>query len=278
MKHLSVAVALFLSSACASAGAQGASVTPAPVIAAERAFAARAGEIGWVPAFREFTAPDGLMPGPQGYVSAPERLAQTPDDGNHELAWWPAFAGIARSGDIGFTAGPVSFDASRSPVIYYFTIWRRQADGSWKWIYDGGPGPVEDPASIAFGAEPLTLPIATQGRAAAADEVNAIESGAANAGALVRHLADDAHVYRAGRPRAIGATAGAALTSPSAVAAYRVTHTFVSAAGDMVFTLGETSWEEEGQARGGLFARVWQYRPAGWAIVYDQLIIRRQQS
>lgn len=280
MKLPLLAAAILLLASCASqgAGAQGASVTPAPVIAAERAFAARAGEIGWVPAFREFVAPDGLMPGPQGYVSAPERLAQTPDNGNRDLAWQPAFAGIARSGDIGFTTGPASFDATRTPAIYYFTIWRRQADGLWRWIYDGGPGPVEEPASTAFGAEPLTLPVATQGRAAAADEVNAIEAGAENAGALVRHLAGDAHVYRAGRPRAVGAAAAAALAYPNAAVAYRVAHAFASEAGDLVFTLGEASWEEDGQARGGLFARVWQNRPAGWAIVYDQLIIRRAQN
>ncbi len=279
MKQLSVAASLFLLASCASHGAGAPSVTPTPVIAAERAFAARAGEIGWVGAFREYVAPDGVMPGPQSYVSAPERMAQTPDDGNRDLAWWPAFAGIARSGDIGFTTGPAAFDASRTPAIYYFTIWRRQGDGSWRWIYDGGPGPVADPASVALGAQPLALPVAARGRGkTAADEVNAIEAEAANAGALVRYLAADAHVYRAGRPRAIGAAAGAALVIPSAVAAYRVTHTFASQAGDLVFILGEASWAEEGQARGGLFARVWQYRPAGWAIVYDQLIIRRSQN
>lgn len=276
MKHHLIAAALLLS-ACASPEGQGA--TPAPVIAAERAFAARAGEIGWVPAFREFVAPDGLMPGPQGYVSAPERLTQTPDDGNRELAWWPAFAGIARSGDIGFTTGPVSFDATRTPAIYYFTIWRRQGDGSWKWVYDGGPGPVEDPASIALGAEPLKLPRAARGRgAAAANEVNVIEAQAANAAALVRYLAEDSHVYRPGRPRAIGAAAGAALAAPSADTTHRVIHTLASEAGDLVFTLGEASWTEDGQERRGLFARVWQYRPAGWAIVYDQLIVRRAQN
>ena len=124
--------AVLLASACATP--REAAVTPDAIIAAERAFAARAGEINWVPAFREYVAPDGQTIGEHGYESAPQSLAETPDDGNHNLFWWPAFAGIARSGDIGFTTGPASFDEARTPRIYYFTIWRRQADGSWKWI------------------------------------------------------------------------------------------------------------------------------------------------
>lgn len=280
MNKLLVAAALLLA-ACSTAapGVRSANLTPAPVIAAERAFAMRAGEIGWVPAFREFVAPDGLMPNAGALVSAPQRLAEIPDDGNRDLAWWPAFAAIARSGDLGFTAGPASFDATRTPAIYYFTIWRRQADGSWKWIYDGGPGPVSDPNSVAMGAEPVALPVARAGRGEAAGaEIGALEAGAANAGGLARYLAEDAHVYRPGQPRAMGAAAPSALVLPSTESTYHVAHTFASDAGDLVFTLGDATWSENGQARVGLFARVWQYRDGNWRIVYDQLITRRPQG
>ena len=54
-----------------------------------------------------------------------------------ELVWWPLWAGIARSGDLGFTTGPYTADGR--PGGYYFTVWAKQPDGSWKWLFDGGP-------------------------------------------------------------------------------------------------------------------------------------------
>ena len=53
------------------------------------------------------------------------------------LVWWPLWAGISRSGDLGFTTGPYTSDGK--PGGYYFTVWATQPDGSWKWLYDGGP-------------------------------------------------------------------------------------------------------------------------------------------
>lgn len=37
-------------------------------------------------------------------------------------------------------------DASRG---IYLTIWRRQADGSWKFVFDGSPEIPEDPKALA---------------------------------------------------------------------------------------------------------------------------------
>ncbi len=265
---------------CACASAPGAAPVAAdPVIAAERAFAARAGEIGWIPAFREFVAPDGQLIGQAGLVAAPARLAALEDDGNRTLYWAPTYAGAARSGDLGFTTGPASFDAARTPAIQYFTVWRRQPDGAWRWIFDGGPGAVADPGPfLAEGAAVPTLPVAASGDGSAARAVaavTALERGAANAAALSAHLAPDAHVYRAGAPRAFdGAEAVARMRAPSAEITYRGARAEGSAAGDLVFTLGHASWLADGAAREGVYARIWQHRPGGWAIVYDQLVVR----
>ncbi len=249
------------------------------VIAAERAFAARAGEVGWIPAFREYTAPDGQLVGQAGLLSAPERMAALEDDGERNLYWAPVYAGIARSGDFGFTTGPVSFDAARTPAIQYFTVWRRQPDGSWRWIFDGGPGPVAEPGPfLTEGAAPQELPLAARGAgsaAAAVAQVSEIEGGASTAAALVAHLGAGAHVYRAGQVRAYGgADSAARMIYPNGDVNYRNVRAEASSAGDLVFTLGEASWASEGAPRRGFYARIWQLRPEGWAIVYDQLAIR----
>lgn len=275
----SVLFAALLLVGCASPNAEGV-VTAAPIIAAERAFAARSGEIGWIPAFREYTAPDGQIVTPAGLASAPQSLAETPDDGERGLYWEPAYAGIARSGDLGFTTGPVSFDAERVPRGQYFTVWRRQADGSWKWIFDGGPGPVTEPGPMqaADYAVP-SLPVAQSGAGAEAarSQVAALERGAPTASAMTANLASDAHVYRAGRPRAYGGAAAVAnMSFPDGVVAYDLVRVESSAAGDLVFTAGDATWRREGQPRTGHFMRIWQYRAEGWRIVYDQLAARPQ--
>jgi len=267
MRNTLLSGALALLAACASAPAEQA-VTPAPVIAAERAFAARAGEIGWIPAFREYTAPDGMV---GNFENAPQSLAATPDDGSRNLFWWPAYAGIARSGDFGFTTGPFSVDEARTPRGQYFTVWRRQPDGSWKWIWDGGPGPRPDALNHGIDAAELpTLPVAARGvGAAAAEQVRAIETSHASAGGLVSYVAADAQVYRSTRPT--GGAAADTFVFPGANIAYTTRRVEASEAGDLVFTLGEARFSFNGQERQGQYARIWQYRPDGWRIVYDQL-------
>jgi hypothetical protein len=48
-----------------------------------------------------------------------------------------------------------------------------------------------------------------------------------------------------------------------------------SEGGDLVFVLGRTSWPEGEARREGYYARVWQWRAGGWAIVFDEIAPRR---
>lgn len=263
---------VLLLGACASAPEAPVARNADEVIAVERAFAARGAEIGWIPAFREYTAPDGQFGELQ---NAPEQLAATPDDGARNLFWWPAFAGIARSGDLGFTTGPFSVDDARTPRGQYFTVWRKQPDGSWRWVWDGGPGPRPDPLNRGIDAASIPmLPISASGVGSAEEaqrQVSALEGDSSSAG-LAAYLAADAQVYRSGRP--LESAAAESFVFPNGEVRYTLRRTEASAAGDLVFTLGEASWTRDGTARQGFFARIWQHRPDGWRIVYDQLVGR----
>lgn len=247
----------FLLAACASAP-QAPRADVGEVITAERAFAARAAEVGWIPAFREYATDDASM-GQPGYPNAQATLAAVPDDGNRDLQWWPAFAGVSRSGDFGFTTGPVSFDAARTPRGHYFTVWRKQADGGWRWIYDGGVGPIADANLIAQNAAHVpSLEVAVAGADSPADAISAVRA-LEEGGRLGDFVAAEAQTFRSRQARLLGADAALAIGEPSD---FRIIRMEAANGGDMVMVLGE--------AGAGLFARVWQLRAEGWRIVYDQ--------
>jgi ketosteroid isomerase-like protein len=88
--------------------------------------------------------------------------------GDHtlKLTWVPLRAEVAASGDLGWTTGSYELtrlDEQGAPHVRrgkYVTIWRRQADGSWKAVLDGGnpdTPPAAAPAAPAA-ASPAPAP------------------------------------------------------------------------------------------------------------------------
>ncbi|MFH1701424.1 MAG: DUF4440 domain-containing protein [Candidatus Zixiibacteriota bacterium] len=69
---------------------------------------------------------------------------------NASLTWEAIFADIAASGDLGYTIGSWTYCVTDTTATenkatgYYVTIWKRQDDGSWKYVFDTGTdGPKE---------------------------------------------------------------------------------------------------------------------------------------
>jgi ketosteroid isomerase-like protein len=273
MKRLLLAVLML--AGCASTSAD--LVSPAPVIAAERAFAADAAVRGWTAAFRSYAAPDALMLSPDP-VNAQTQLAQIEGDGSTALDWRPAYAGISRSGDFGFTTGPFQFRGRDGIIGHYFTVWRRQPDGSWKWIFDAGTDVVDPGPAVAADADIPTL-------APAENEVGSAERAMAQVANLEAQfsplglpglLAPEVRVNRASEPAAIGRAAGRAVMNRETGGTYTSIRREASKAGDMVFSLGEIRDQHEGVDRVRYFARVWQLQQGGWRIVFDEIVPRRE--
>src|SRR5687768_14114208 len=145
------------------------------VVEAERAFARAAQTEGVNTAFLHYSAPDGIVfqPGP---VPAKQALAANPIP-PVALKWWPVYAGIAASGDLGFTTGPfVAASGERQGHGWYFTVWRRQADDSWRWLLDHGP-PTREAAPHGPDSEVVALPAGRRsGKAGAFAGVQAAEA------------------------------------------------------------------------------------------------------
>jgi hypothetical protein len=73
--------------------------------------------------------------------------ARGPAPKGAKLTWAPMMVDVSDDGTLGYTWGKYEFtpppapDGTQPPsgTGLYLTIWKRQADGSWKFVYDGGP-------------------------------------------------------------------------------------------------------------------------------------------
>jgi ketosteroid isomerase-like protein len=114
----------------------------ATVRTADLDFAARSQKDGAEQAFREFVAPDGAQIGTArseitcGRDAVAQALAPL---GPGALIWAPRVADAAPSGDLAFTSGDAIIHIGKdTSYSNYLTVWKRQADGKWRFVADGG--------------------------------------------------------------------------------------------------------------------------------------------
>lgn len=140
------ALTLLLLLGCA-AEAPPAAPDPGVLMDADRRFAADVAE-GGTDAWVSWIAEDGaqIVPG-AGEVTGRDAIGELMadlDDPASSLTWEPLRADIAGSGDLGWTTGRFVSETTlpdgttRRGEGRYVSIWRKQADGSWKVVMDLG--------------------------------------------------------------------------------------------------------------------------------------------
>jgi ketosteroid isomerase-like protein len=282
MKPFDRVCAAPLAAAClllSAASAAQAAPKPDPVVAAERAFAARAQEAPIRRAFDEYAAEDSVAVGPNGAASMKARLraAQDEDDKGY-IQWWPSMSGVSASEDLGFSTGPSVFGGGER-YGNYFTIWRKQADGSWKWILDigaksGGPYTVgkEDPVKTVKAVKvPRLAQAAAEAQVRAAEAALASELPGDPGAAYARRLAPEGRLIGLEAQPVDGKEAlKAAAERPMGIQA-TLLGAGASAAGDLAYAYGTASWTEGEKTRKAAYLRVWQRRPQGWVILVDNI-------
>jgi ketosteroid isomerase-like protein len=110
------------------------------LLRADSTFAALSRSQGAKTAFYTFASEDAIAFGGGPQLTEGRDAIAASFDGfpaGAVLEWWPLTAQIARSGDLGCTVGEAMI-ASLHHYSKYLTIWRRQRDGSWKFVADGG--------------------------------------------------------------------------------------------------------------------------------------------
>lgn len=261
------------------AQAHAAPATPADVVAAEREFAADGQARGWIAAFKKYAAADAIAFQPDP-VNVQDAFKDQPDEpADRSLKWWPVWAGISQSGDLGFTTGPYTSGEQR--FGHYFTVWAKQADGSWRWIYDGGPrNEVRSPLGPDTEPTHLAMARASAGSSAKAwAEVGEVEAKFAIAAqqnakaAYLTHLSADARIMGSpALPATKASEHGAELDRRAASISFSPLGGRASRAGDLVYTYGDAKWTRDGQNRRGHYVRIWQKRSEGWMLVFDELL------
>ncbi len=123
------------------------------LVESERAFANTSTKIGARAAFMMYFADDAVVfrPHPVKYKEAMKNVPLPKNPLETSLQWEPIWADISRDGDLGYTTGPTVWTdhspAKRPPFYgFYFSFWKKQANGEWKVVFDGGteqPGPYE---------------------------------------------------------------------------------------------------------------------------------------
>ena len=185
------------------------------LVQAEKNFAQMSVEKNIRDAFLANLADDGIVfdPGP---VNG-KQLYQKRPVSDAQLNWQPIFADVARAGDLGYTTGPWEYkknkdDAKPSAYGQFLSVWKKQTDGKWKVVLDGGidnPAPVNKQPPVEIVPNELAskdeIDLKTARRALAAAEKEFDAASAKDAGAaLIDAAAPNIRVFRNGRFPAVG--------------------------------------------------------------------------
>ena len=122
------------------------------IINTDEAFSNMSKKQGMKKAFLEFIDNEGILlrPGHLPIVGADaiDFLSQT-NDSSYTLTWKPFRAEVSSAGDLGFTYGVYSL-ALPDTILSgtYVSIWKKQANGKWKFVLDtGNEGTKSDTSS-----------------------------------------------------------------------------------------------------------------------------------
>jgi len=254
--------------------------------ASELAFARHSVDHGMRAAFIEYFADDGVNFAPDPGNTRARFRARPEAIESFVLDWHPAVAAVARSGDLGFTTGPYTI-TGRAPAVrepaqgMFFSVWRRQPDGSWKVIVDGGVptrAPVPD---AAFGDDPQPLISVALATSAAAQkalfdlEAQPLFGEVPAASGYAALLADDARLVIGPTPPALGRDAIVAQLAEREIKfRWETLAAGVSRSDDLGYSYGRLHLLGKGAKAPGYYVHVWMRDRGGhWRIVAELMLL-----
>ena len=120
-------------------------VSDGELLKADRAFSEMSVKEGMFKAFLFYMAEEGVILRDNSYPSKGKEDLRKRFEGRSDtsfvLSWDPLYEKISESGELGYTYGLHSnLDKATGKITKgtYITIWKKQSDGSWKFVLDTG--------------------------------------------------------------------------------------------------------------------------------------------
>lgn len=252
------------------------------MVATERAFAQMSADKGTREAFLSFIADDGILFRPTA-VKGKQWMIDHPVPVSTKrplLSWSPIYADIAQSGDLGYTTGPWQFksetnDPKAAAFGDFITVWKKQSDGTWKFVVDLGVSHAEPTTSVSF--QPANAKSTRPKKHDGAEQLLKVDRELSDATSkkghaeFVSQMADDIRLFRNDRLPFLGRPAAtAAISANSTVWGWEPAFSDVSAAGDLGYTYG-SYWRKNQQTlvEKGNYLRIWKQLDGTWRVVVD---------
>ena len=247
----------------------------ASLVETERAFARASVERGVRDSFLAFFADDAISFWPHP-LNAREALMKQPAPSERPtttLNWEPALADVSGAGDLGYTTGPTLTTDDKQKSIrsgYYFSIWRRQSDGSWKVELDIGvktpptnslpPSYLRTPAQFARGNN---RPGEGEGQNVLMDLERKFPTSTNVIEAFLKLITDDAQLNYDGYFPAVGRKdIRAFLAERRFMPKWEPIRAVVSSSNDFAYTYGKYVWKEitqpQSAVKTGYYVHVWR--------------------
>jgi|ERR1044072_8631126 ketosteroid isomerase-like protein len=259
------------------------------MVKTEQAFSKMAEEKDAREAFMTFIADDGLLFRP-GAVNGKKWMIEhpvPPSDKKPLLAWQPSFAGMSVSGDMGFTTGPWEAkadikDEKPSGYGHFVTVWKKQADGSWKFVVDlgishpqsGGPQahwmPAETNKKETF--KPIDIAVSRESLLNRDRKYSAEVLSQGLGKTFSTYAAPDVRLYRHGGIPFIGREASSeAIAKTKGHVTWQPIASDTSSAGDLGYTHGTYDIADDTKKviEHGSYVRIWKKQNGVWQIVMD---------
>lgn len=255
----------------------------------ERAFSNSSQTDGMKAAFLSYLDDDSILFRPHP-VNGKDYLSGRRETGI-QLSWKPIRAGVARSGELGWTTGPYRVEPLEEGGLplhgYFVSVWRRQGDGVWRVVVDLG---TENPRDESCAEEPQSWPDeimetpgndggdpdSLRGELLALERMLSHKSATAGIALAYGDVLDaDARLYRDGRCPATDRSAAEELLAdtPGSMTWEPIDAT-VADSSDVAYTYGSYVLTSQAPPKNllgkGYYVRVWRKSAAGdWRLVVE---------
>ncbi|GAA4055473.1 hypothetical protein GCM10022409_48340 [Hymenobacter glaciei] len=251
------------------------------VLAAESSFAEQVTKNGMKTAFIANASPTAMAVENGKLVEAQALWNSRSVKADTRMTWYPLLADVAQSGDLGYTTGPwTMLQNDRAQASgEYVKLWRKQADGQWKYVVDmkierigvppSAPANVPAPRQLLAMATPSMAPTSVlldlDSKFATAE---LLKPGAT----YQQYLSTEARLYRPGLSMMQGLAAVANMKNLEKGYIFAPTTGYLSAAGDLGYVLG--TYRHPGDAKhpqeSGTYVRIWRREAeAGWRLALE---------